>query len=143
MNEIDRHGTLPHRRSHPPDHVMENVARGKDARHAGLQQEWVALQRPAPGPPAIVDQVLPGVDEPGLTPFHHTRHHIGVRGGPDEDEHSSGRNRLGYAGLIVPYRNGFQPLFARDLNHFRLYQHLYVLPSVYLVYKVMRHLRFH
>ena len=101
MNKIDHHSPLPHRRGHPPDHVMKNVACGKDAGYAGFQQEGVPLQCPALGPATIAEQVLAGLDEPGLIPFHHSLYQIGMRDGPYEDEHGSSRNRLGIAGIIV------------------------------------------
>ena len=85
VDEGDRHAAFADGRGHALDRAEPHVAAGEYARHAGLQQEGIALELPPPGLDHVVagQHVAPRVaGDLGGQP-------IGFRVGADEDEEAS------------------------------------------------------
>ena len=85
VHEVDRHRALTDGRRDPLHGVEPDVAGREHARHAGLQGERRARQRPAPGVGGT-QEVLTGDDEPLAVADDVGAEPLGAGRGADEDE---------------------------------------------------------
>lgn len=65
MDERYGHRALADRAGHPLGRAAAYVSRGEEPRHARLQRERVAVERPIVGPSAVVQQVRAREDVAG------------------------------------------------------------------------------
>ena len=63
MDELHRHRSFAHSGSHALHRTMAHIAHGKNAGNIGLQQERIALERPALGALPVPYEVGTGQDE--------------------------------------------------------------------------------
>ncbi len=118
---------------------MPHIAGGEDPRHTGFQQKRIAFRFPVSGPASVADQVLPGVDKPGLIPLDEVAEKAGARDRADKNKERVGGHRFAFTALIVPEGNGLEVLVALDGGHFIVQHHLNVLCPVDLIDKVAGH----
>src|SRR5919107_664538 len=94
VDELDGHGALPHRRGDPLDRAGPGVAGREHPGDARLQVVGVALERPAPRPPALDQQVGAGDHEPPGVALDDPVEPVGAGGRADEHEQEAGGDLL-------------------------------------------------
>jgi hypothetical protein len=70
VDQLDRYCAFSNRRRHPLDRAMADITGSENSRHTGLKVERITLWFPTLGTLTIIDQVLPGENEPNSISLH-------------------------------------------------------------------------
>src|SRR5262245_61580096 len=118
---------------------MANVADDEDTRHAGLEEERIAIQSPAPWQLTIFDEIGAGEDETQLIAINDSREPVSARQRADEDEERVGRHTLDLAGIRAEHGDLFEACFAMYFVDAGVSPDRYVGNLLDLVDQILRH----
>src|SRR5579862_6155032 len=82
MNELHSHGTFAHAGGHTLHRTMPHIPNGKNSRHIGFKQEWIAVERPSLGMFAASHQIRSRKDETAVVALDQARQPLGARHRP-------------------------------------------------------------
>src|ERR1035438_1680789 len=117
MNELHSHGAFADPRSYPLYGAVAHIARGKDTRNIGFEQEGVAIEIPPFGPLAAMHQVGASQQEPAFVALDDTCQPIRPRQRSYEDEHGTRRDTLYFIRARTQEGNFFETLLTMRLGH--------------------------
>src|SRR5438045_3548247 len=116
MNELHRDGAFAYTGCDALHRAMAHVTDGEDAGHAGLEQKRIAIQGPALGQLAIVDEIGTGEDETKLIALHDSGEPVGAGKRADKDEERVCRYTLGLAAIRAEHGDLFKADVAVNLR---------------------------
>src|SRR5437867_1898197 len=99
MNELHSDRTFSDAGSDALHRAMPHVSNCKDTGYIRLQQERIAIKRPAFGTLAISYQVWTSQDEPTIVPLDQPCEPVSPRERADENEHRTRRHPLSFGGI--------------------------------------------
>jgi hypothetical protein len=135
LDELDRDRALSHCGGQALDGGVPHVPGRKHARHAGLEREGRALERPA----VVVPELLAREQEPVPVSRYLAGQPVGVRAGTNQHEEGVGGNRLLVAGGALAQHQLLQVGLASPADHRGAGAHLHVGRGLHLSHQVVRH----
>src|SRR5580704_15079583 len=119
MYKLDGDRAFAHAGCDPFHRAIANVTHREDTGNICLQQAWIAVQRPALGPLAGLQQIRAGQDKPAFVSLHGSVQPGRARFGPDENEQRIRRHAVHAARGIADDGDKFQAIFPMHLYYAR------------------------
>src|SRR4030088_1458642 len=117
MEELPRYRSFANTRSDALHRTMPHIAHRKDSGNICFEQEWISVERPAPGTFPVANKVWASQEEPPLVSLDQISQPVRSRQGSNKDEDRTCRHPLQLVGIRTKHRKFFQARFAVHLGH--------------------------